>query len=49
MPGGGAEAGEWMTEEQLAVLQMGDVTIGVTIDECVNLGSDGECALVDGY
>ena len=49
MPGGGAEAGEWMTEEQLAVLQMDDVTIGVTIDECVNLGSDGECALVDGY
>ena len=49
VPGREAEAGEWMMEEQLEVLQMDDVTIGVTIDECVNLGSDEECALVDGY
>ena len=48
-PGREAEAGEWMMEEQLVALQMNDVTIGVTIDECMNLGSDEECALVDGY
>ena len=49
MPEREAEAGEWMMEEQLAVLQMDDGTIGVTIGECVNLWGDEECALVDGY
>ena len=40
-----ADNAAWMLEEQLAMMQMDDVTG----DECVSLGSDEECALFNGY